>query len=906
MNADELAERLSAAWRMPYGRGQIAAVEDVIRHADAQNLADLQFAARMFATHAYTFGGEPAKAFVTFSWCLAAYDRGDTTGADHDLFWQFKWVTSALTKFPEVPLERAHAALDDMERRYRLAGHTLNPVYQYRWVVAQHVGDVELAEEQYRLWCAAPRGEMSDCIGCEPTSKVRHLAWRGRHEDAVALALPVLGGTLTCVEQPQAILTELLVPYLRTGRLEEAAAAHREAYRALQANRGELGLVADHVAFCAYTGNEARGLELVERHLGWLEDPPTPLADMYFSASAALVLDRVAGSGHADLALRNGTVVSALRDELTERALGLAARFDERNGTSEQGDAIRALLAAEPLVDHLPLSGPARRGPTRQVAPPAVEYPSDPQELAELALRESRLYNRDAADAAWQRFDEAVPEPSGALLARRLDFRAAEAANSDPAAAEDLWLRAADLFASASDDAGRHSVLSRLGMLWIMTGRTEEGLAQVQASVAALAAAGKPDEHARGLGRLSTAYQLSGRFDEALAALEEARALDIPEQLTAEILLDLADVTTATSLERLPDALAHARAALGIYESIGECGGLRLAQVRTARLHAASGDLETAFDLFGQAALADSAEIRGSALHDRGRVGLDLDRADEAYQALTGAVADLLAAGWTDRAAYARVDLTAAALSVGQHGDAADAAEDAASELDALGDADEAARARFLLARAYRELGQLEPALDLLDSVAAHCAENSNLAGVGQMNAMAGEILDRLDQDEDAAARFLTAADAYRTAEIPLAELENRRRAAMSWRWVGATDRSLTCLSAADTAAAALSPDDPPTAWQLAMLHYDGARILAAADRPGDALHRAKAAAATFRSLDATTEAAMADALHGRLLVDLDRPAEAEKLLVAALDALPEDATLQREDLEDLLAEIRG
>ncbi|HEU5110350.1 MAG TPA: hypothetical protein VFT95_17560, partial [Micromonosporaceae bacterium] len=285
MTPDQLWERLEAASRMPFGRGQIAAVEEVIRHADALGEEETQYAARILATHAYTYGAEPAKAFVTFSWCLAAYDRGaGLPRYDQELYWYFKWMVSALTKFPEVPLARTFAALDEMERRYRLAGHTMNPVHQYRTVVAMHVGDLDTAREQYRLWCAAPRGEMSDCVGCEPSDKVRYLSQAGRDEEAVALALPVLGGELSCVEQPQSILTALLLPYLRTGRLEEAVDAHRQAYRAIRHNRGELGMVADHIAFCAYTGNTARGLELVERHLGWLDEPRDPMADMHFSA----------------------------------------------------------------------------------------------------------------------------------------------------------------------------------------------------------------------------------------------------------------------------------------------------------------------------------------------------------------------------------------------------------------------------------------------------------------------------------------------------------------------------------------------------------------------------------------------------------------------------------------------
>ncbi len=906
MSAEQLGERLSAAWRMPYGRGQIAAVEDVIRHADAQGLHELQYAARMLATQAYTFGGEPAKSFVTFSWCLAAHDRGDGDPAfEHELYWQFKWMAGALSRFPEVPLARTYEALDDMERRYRLAGHTMNPLHQYRVVVAQHIGDVAEADEQYRLWCAAPRGEMSDCIGCEPTAKVRHLGWRGQDQEAVATALPVLGGQLTCVEQPHSMLTELLLPYLRTGRLEEAAAAHRQAYRAIQTNRGELALLADHVAFCAYTGNEARGLELIERHVPWLEESPTPLADMYFSASCALVLRLVAESGHADAPVRD-TTVGALRDELTSRALDLAARFDERNGTSAQGDAVREVLAASPLVDHLPLSGPARRASERISAPATRELPSSPEELADLALREGRLRNTSAVEAAWRRFDEMCPEPPPALLARRLDAKAGDAARADPELAEQLWRLSATLFEEVGDELRRQVVLGRFGLLRCYHGAADEGFAMIADSAEALAGMGDPAAHARGLTRLAIAHRLSGRHEDALGVLNRALELAPDDLVLAEIELDIAQTVAERGDERLAEALDHASRCVALYESVGPCGGLRHAQHIAGRLSAATGSLDQAWELLGAAASTDDVDLRSDALHLRGRIGLDLGHVEEAHRALADAVADLLASGNVTAAAYAKVDLAAAALNAGHPDEAADAAEEALAELERVDDGGEAARARFLLARAYRELGAEEQALALLDEVATHCAAQENPAGVGQMNAMAAEILDRLDRDEEAAGRFAVAADAYAAVDVPLAELDNRRRAAMSWRWAGDNDRSLAALAAADSVASGLAGEDEPNVvWQLAMLNYDGARILAAAERAAAALERTGLAAGGFRSLDATVEAAMADALHGRLLVDVGRPGEAEKFLAAALDALPESASGPREELAELLEELR-
>ena len=58
---------------------------------DASGSERLKYDTRMLATRAYSYGGEPAKAFVTFSWCLAAHDRGEGVAAPaHSLFWHFK------------------------------------------------------------------------------------------------------------------------------------------------------------------------------------------------------------------------------------------------------------------------------------------------------------------------------------------------------------------------------------------------------------------------------------------------------------------------------------------------------------------------------------------------------------------------------------------------------------------------------------------------------------------------------------------------------------------------------------------------------------------------------------------------------------------------------------------------
>jgi hypothetical protein len=84
-SGDEVRELLERSADLPYGPGQLAQVEEAIRRADALDDHRLRFDARMFGSEAYTFGGEPAKAFVTFSWCLAEFDSApDGTAWDDE------------------------------------------------------------------------------------------------------------------------------------------------------------------------------------------------------------------------------------------------------------------------------------------------------------------------------------------------------------------------------------------------------------------------------------------------------------------------------------------------------------------------------------------------------------------------------------------------------------------------------------------------------------------------------------------------------------------------------------------------------------------------------------------------------------------------------------------------------
>ena len=656
--ADQVRRMLMQAAELPEGDTKIAALEEVLRHADASGDEELMFDTRMILTSAYQHGGETAKAFVTFSWCLAAFDRDPGAFSREDdalLRWHYKWVVAALKRFPEVPLDRAYRALDDMERRYLAGGHSLHAVYTLRCGVANHIGDLEAGDEWYRKWCTAPRDENSDCVACDPTNKVWHLVQRQRYEEAVAIAEPVLSGRLTCQVQPQSMQAALLLPYLKTGRLDEAREAHRKGYRAIRGNRDYLDELAEHIRFCALSGNEAHGLEILERHLGWLDRPADPMALLDAASAGALLLRRLRELGHGGQRLRRPPhgdrpatepEVAELEDELRRTCYDLAAAFDRRNGTDYISRHLTDVLASEPIVEYLPLSRVARRrassgsgstvsppsgafgagstatltdssgpdttGPTTAVAASGAANPLDyadvpqpeeladrtPEELLDLAF-DHLFHNRvNRAKAAIRRYRECVgsidPDPLSAARATELaGFERGE--ERDLAGAERAWRAAAEAYAALGEHVREHVVLGRLGMLLMEADRIDEGLSLLERCVAYLREHGSPLDLARAQLRLAIGYANTNRLDEASALIEEVATGGHPH-LEADVALWRGMVLVMRGPETLSEAMACLAAAREGYRSVGDRDRYAFASLQYGRMLTAqlSGPAEAA------------------------------------------------------------------------------------------------------------------------------------------------------------------------------------------------------------------------------------------------------------------------------------------------------------------------
>lgn len=917
---DQLWSLLREANEMPYGAARIALVEQVIAHADAAHAQELRFRARMVATGSYTHGGEPGKSFVTFSWCLAEYDRDPHLyrNSTHTIMWHFKYMVSALRKFPEIPLDRTYAVLDDMERRWRDGGHSMQTVYAYRHSIAQHIGDHETAERYYGQWCTAPRDDLSDCIGCDPSSKAYWLAERHRDEDAIAIAEPVLAGAFTCTEQPQSILTALLLPYLRTGRIEEARDAHRRAYRLQRSNLSDMQSIATHIQFCAMTGNEPRGLEIVQRHLPWLDTPPSPYAAMHFAAASALVLDRLRERGHGDVMVARpahgdraevSTTVAALADQLAAVATGLAARFDERNGTDHQSVEIADILATEPVVDALPLTVSAQSpvpdlprpvpveaeavAPADNAAAPAVPSDATIDELLDLA-EDHLLFDRNAeAVAVEDAFNErfAGAELTDLQRGRRADLHGLVAANdNDLGVAEVAWNSALGLFASGGDEVRRQTTRARIGMLMCRTGRAEIGLPITQDATDYLVNHASIDRMAGVHRRMAFTYLMSGRVDDALASLEVAATLvEHSRDPLGGVKLSVERAGLLAEAGRIDEAGTAAEAARIACREFDHQSGLATACWIAGRVSQSRQDFDAALSAYDEALTAvDNKPFEREIRRQRASMLAGSGRAAEAIDDLVEELAVATADGENDVAMTARYHLAMAYLNGGRPLDAADLLEEL---LAGLGAEDPAAESvRHMLAQSYRALDQPDQAIEQLELVAESGARRAHPALVAEMSEQIGQLLDRLDRDALAAQRFGAASVAYAQADMPLESLRTARRCALSHMWAGQLDEATEALEKADLAALDITAGSPAIRWERTMLGIDGARILAQRGDLDAAIFRSAPMIDAFTSIGDTSAAAFAAAIHGGLLVQAGRHEQAEPVLRLAIAGGDDDA----------------
>jgi tetratricopeptide (TPR) repeat protein len=627
---DEFFEALRENRDRPKGRATAALAEELVDAAESFGDPEVTVSALVELMKAYQGSGESVKFPVAFARLLQLWDESPKAFDESEayaLFWCFKWVTTGLLSTPDVPLASIRGWIDEMRRRYQEAGHDLQPVYAQQFHLARELGENE--QLAYELWATRGRSRFSDCAACEARQRAAFHFRRGEDERGLAELKPTFDGNSTCDEEPHSSQALALLPLLRLGRYDEARAAHLTGYRKVRGQEAELTSTGRHLQFCALTGNEARGLELLAQSRACFGFMASPSGRLEFLTGVESLLARLVESGRGELpcagpAGREWTVAS-LRDEVAAQAEELAGRFDARNGNGVASERRRQALALRPLVAQLNLgvqttalarpagaSGdlPAPAPAARTASTPDVPGVPDhlPEDFAEL-LAEARRLDRTGGspraralwDAIIERADGADADAADELtrgdIASELAQRAAQRHDWDAAAAH--LDESVELYTKAGAPAWSIAAESRVA--WCAAVREDRSgtapaeaawtaLDELLARIDALLAAGFDDDERRreALGRKRVVRQSrvftarhamlhaesqeqharwSAAFiTEAQAVIEEGAAAEVFTQPSvAHEVLAEYQATHGAAAE----GEAHARSALAIFEEHG-------------------------------------------------------------------------------------------------------------------------------------------------------------------------------------------------------------------------------------------------------------------------------------------------------------------------------------------------
>jgi tetratricopeptide (TPR) repeat protein len=588
---DSLRMAMAENSEQPEGPARNARAEQLLAEAEKLNIPLAVIEALGHQLKVYNYSSEKDKMFVPFARLLRMWDERPEDFDEyetHSLHWVFKWMSAGMLDQPHVPLASIEKWLAEMEHRYRLAGHSERAVRSAEFSVAAHIGDLERAERAYAAWLAADRDSMADCHACELHGQGWWNAERGRDAEALQLWRPVLEGEFTCAHEPHTALASSLVPLLRLGRPDEARAHHLRGLRLVRAMESMRSAYADHVEFCALTGNEARGLELLAQRPAYFTDDGHPRSKLEFLSVVALLMDRLTGLGLGDQQVPGPAGRAWTARELATHAraaaLALAARFDQRNGSSYVSERARARMDQTPLVERLPLGVRAPRPVPSPVAPPVAEQPGE-RDLAALLAEARRLSDtlQPHAMEAWAAVSRAAEGVE--LDARdRAEIADHEAMGLGPEGAE-LFERAAELYAKAGDPGEALAARARAAYVRALAGEIDQALAAVAepcAEVLALYAQG-------GTGVRQTAAVLMGRARILMRRVHEGDG-PVEDTVAAAAETAVREVLALVEGRTEEDVRLAARAAE--------------AQAMFAELAGRAGDVEAAAGLFARAAAA--------------------------------------------------------------------------------------------------------------------------------------------------------------------------------------------------------------------------------------------------------------------------------------------------------------
>lgn len=870
--------------RTMYGPEERALVNQAVALAVETGDEVVEYHARMRLTASAKQTGDTDTMLSSFAWCLGKYDSdparfpADIENGSADLLWQYKWMAGTLGSTPIFTRDEINAVLEDMRVHYERAGLGMSGVYTAQFEDAWSNGRLEEADRLRVTIAETPRDEHSHCDACGRSQLSGFLAEVGREAEAITLVEEMIEGGFSCGDEPEFALSRTLIPYLRAGRFDDAKTAHLRSYRLSKDNPDKISIVANHLIFCALTGNEARGLAMLERHITWIAHDGLNVSGQFDTLVAyGVLLDAVTTAGHGDAPVRG-----ADSDDLvaffgehdgvwTARELAVAAwdaasrigaAFDARNGNGYHADLIARAHALESERYDVPINTDTFTPTATTVAEPtdAAGWHERARELANLgeAVTGVAAARRAVELTTGRERDGAYSLLIGGLV-RLEEWQEAEQA---------LIARGTSLRESGRDAQADLEQRRGLALFGRTTPEDRAGLEQELANSGAL-----PQDVVADLQLTLASFEMQDdepHFDRVSELLRGAvKNFDTPEtQFSLASALSFQSQFEASSGD--PDA---ARVAVDRLIALApDRATLANSYFLSARLRGAAGDHEGgARDADEATRLFSALDARGGVLNAANLAGAlfaDADLHDEAIGRLRFAVqqSQLLEGSHTGlRFGYGR-----ALVRGGSPAEATEILTQVFDDETADGvPAGSRAETLYWLGHAYTGDEQHGNAVGTWHSAVQLFLEGEDSQGAAKAGTAAGRLLSRFGEHDDALEALTDAASEARKTPDNVGLLTEVLHALGSAQANSGSDAGLATLD--EVAALA---EQYEAQWLLADVTDSKARALYSLGRNDDAIQLGLVAADRYAAAGDPWSAGGAELLVARLLTEAGRQAD--------------------------------
>ncbi|MBM7824740.1 tetratricopeptide (TPR) repeat protein [Arcanobacterium pluranimalium] len=327
---EETSRRLWQIRQLPYGLARTTATEWVVRTLSNDGPEQKLPEALLDLVEAYTFGPASHHGFAAFSRLLRLWDEHPEYFDEQDqqnLFWEFKWVITDLTSYPQISKTQARAMLDDMRARFAIAGHSSVAVDKAEFQWANHIGDAAAAKRWRSAWLAHGEDPM-DCAACRYGSSLAYLVNQERFTEAIEVGVPT---SSHCNREPATSLRYRALAFLELGDGAQAALHLLNAQATRDPSLFDASDVGIEFEILARGGALERGLRLLrDRSQPAFTQQVDPGTRFDWLISLIKGLAANTDQGQTPTFIREGETVAELLAWAVDQATPLAQAFDRR------------------------------------------------------------------------------------------------------------------------------------------------------------------------------------------------------------------------------------------------------------------------------------------------------------------------------------------------------------------------------------------------------------------------------------------------------------------------------------------------------------------------------------------------------------------------------------------------